>query len=188
MNVKSAERESSPPGGIVTTVSAPRLLDLLRKAASEAGFGEDWVSLAKKAGVHERTIRRWREGKHDDPRLSSLEAVAGALGTTVGSLLGDPPPTPERVLAAGEALAVGIPLVADEVAAGHGALPEVPDDRIYWFREDWLRGFGHRNHDRFACIRLGDDVRASSMLPTIPPLSLVLVDRSAREATLDLAR
>lgn len=83
-------------------------------------------------------------------------------------------------MAAGDAHVLGIPLVADDIAAGNGALPEVPDERIYWFRESWLNGLGYRTPGRFACIRLGNDARASSMLPTIPPLSVVLVDRYAR--------
>lgn len=136
-------------------------------------------ALASRVGVSPATMSRFLAGSHQ-PRADELVRLAAELGTSVGVLLGEPLPAPqERLMVAGDAHVLGIPLVADEIAAGAGALPEVPDERIYWFRESWLNGLGYRTPGRFACIRLGNDARASSMLPTIPPLSVVLVDRGA---------
>lgn len=158
----------------MTSVSAPRFLDRLKSAASAAGFGDDWVALAKKAGVSDRTLRRWREGKNDDPRLSTMESVAGALGIGVGQLLGEP----SRQSAVESDLTVGFPLVAEGIAAGFGAIPQAPDERTdYHFRKEWkgIRGWG-ADPERFVLFRLRED--ADSMVPEILPGSLILADRS----------
>lgn len=185
MNVKLRDEESLPSGGIVTNVSGPRLLDLLGRAASASGFGEDWVALARKAGISERAIRRWREGTHDDPRLSSLESVAGALGITVGALLGETqthPSDPDRKYDVFEA-----PLLRLDVAAGEPRLEVIPDGpRPYYFRREWLirKGWnGDDRDDRFGVYRLGDRDIADSMFPTIQPGSVLLVDRRPNRAT-----
>jgi transcriptional regulator with XRE-family HTH domain len=49
------------------------------------------MRVAEKAGVSWRTIDRWRKGENDDPRLSTLQAVSGALKISVPELLGIAP-------------------------------------------------------------------------------------------------
>ncbi|MFA6031132.1 MAG: S24 family peptidase [Elusimicrobiota bacterium] len=76
---------------------------------------------------------------------------------------------------------IGAPLVAEDVAAGEGSLPSVPDEKVYFFHESFLRRVGGAGSpkDRWACVRLGSDRVASSMSPTIPPKAVLLVDRRA---------
>ena len=168
----------------MTLVSGSRLLEMLQRAASSSSLGEDWTSIASRAGVSDRTIRRWREGKHDDPRLSSLEAVAGALGTTVGQLLGEAPgvmTVAEEGVTYDAARPRPVPLLRRAVAAGEPRLEVIPDGPTpYYFRREWLlrRGWnGRDDDDRFGAYRLGDPDIADSMFPTIQPRSVLLVDR-----------
>lgn len=154
---------------------------LVRAAVARAqakGIGKG--ALASMAGLNRSHLGRVEKGDRGLSLAAALN-LATVVETTLGALLGEPQPAvQDRVMTAGDALAVGIPLVADEIAAGNGSLPEVPDDRVYWFREKWLSDLGYRTPGRFACIRLGNDAKASSMLPTIPPKSVVLIDRKAR--------
>lgn len=79
---------------------------------------------------------------------------------------------------------VGAPLVLEEVAAGNGSLPVVPEEKIYFFHESYMvrHGWSAGDRDRFCCIRLGK--KAFSMHPTIQPNAVVLVDRRYPEALL----
>jgi transcriptional regulator with XRE-family HTH domain len=160
----------------MTSMSGPRLLDRLKSAASVAGFGEDWIEVARKAGVSDRTLRRWRKGENDDPRLSSLEAVAGALRTTIGQLLGESTPS-----VGPSAPFWAAPLLRMDVGAGEARLEMIPGaERQYGFRPDWLatKGWTPENSDRFGVYRLAD-LLAESMEPTISEGSILLVDREA---------
>lgn len=162
----------------MTSVTAPRFLSRLESAAAAAGYGADWVAVARKAGVSDRTLRRWREGKHDDPKLSTLESVAAVLKTTVSSLLGEPAAPPSSGVTVDSEDFATLPLVAEGVAAGFGAVAEIPDEpRPYAFRADWpaLKGMA-ADPLRFVLFRLRDD--ADSMAPEIKPGALVLCDRS----------
>lgn len=161
----------------------------MRDAAEDPDFGRalqgvfqasglSQKELVAKAKVARTTVYRVLAGTLQ-PTVPVASRLASALDTTVGQLLGETP-AEDRVASVGAGHLVGVPLVAEEIAAGNGSLPEVPDDRTYWFREEWIRGLGYRQPGRFACIRLANTARASSMLPTIPPLSVVLVDRKAR--------
>lgn len=80
-----------------SAMSGPRLWNRIAEAMELSGLKGDIGSLEERSGVAGRTLRRWREGKNDDAKLSSLEAVAGALGVSVGWLVADPSaaaPTP----------------------------------------------------------------------------------------------
>ncbi len=174
MDVNAFPVPSAGFGSRMTSVSGARFLDRLKSAASAAGFGDDWAAVAKKAGISDRTLRRWREGKNDDPLLSTLEAVAGALGTTVGRFLGEP----SAHTAVESDLTVAFPLVAEGIAAGFGAIPQAPDERTdYHFRKEWkgIRGWVS-DPERFLLFRLRED--ADSMVPEILPGSLILADRA----------
>jgi transcriptional regulator with XRE-family HTH domain len=73
-------------------VSGKTLGERLERAVQDSAEWRDrWGELAKKAGVSDRTLRRWREGKNDNARLASLEAIAGALKVPLAWLL-DPSP------------------------------------------------------------------------------------------------
>ncbi len=68
-------------------MSTDRFADRIRQLIPDGQL----MRVAEKAGVSWRTIDRWRRGENDDPRLSSLQAVSGALGITVPELLGIAP-------------------------------------------------------------------------------------------------
>lgn len=65
-------------------MSTDRFADRLRELIPDGQV----MRVAKRAGVSWRTLDRWRNGQNDDARLSSLQAVAGALGITLHELLG----------------------------------------------------------------------------------------------------
>ena len=56
----------------------------LKRLRKSAGLTQ--TALATAAGMHWRTIMDYEQGKKDDPRLSSLEALAQALGINAGEL------------------------------------------------------------------------------------------------------
>jgi len=85
---------------------------------------------------------------------------------------------------------VSVPLVAANVAAGHGAIPELPEDRrVYAFRRDYVRraiGTGDPRDGTLVTVFLARNKSlGSSMLPTIQPGSLILVDRRPVERIKD---
>lgn len=79
---------------------------------------------------------------------------------------------------------VGAPLVLEDVAAGNGSLPVVPEEKLYFFHETYMvrHGWSAGDRDRFCCIRLGK--KAFSMHPTIQPNAVVLIDRRYPEEKL----
>lgn len=159
------------------TPEEARFADALRRRLEEDERTKD--EIARKAGVGRQTLYALRQSP-SGVLLRNVVGLARELRIDLASEVFGLPQVGEMSLPAGSGSVIGIPLVADEVAAGNGALPEVPEDRTYWFREEWIRTLGYRQPGRFACIRLANTARASSMLPTIPPLSVVLVDRKAR--------
>jgi transcriptional regulator with XRE-family HTH domain len=61
-------------------------LEQLRKAA-----GLNQQELADKAGLSMSVVSQIERGKKLDPRVSTIEALADALGVSVDELLGRPP-------------------------------------------------------------------------------------------------
>ncbi|MFO0801413.1 MAG: helix-turn-helix transcriptional regulator [Gemmataceae bacterium] len=66
------------------------LADRIRHLLEERGAGVAW--LARETGVHRVTISRIVGGVSRDLPLSTLTAVATALGVSVGELVDDLPP------------------------------------------------------------------------------------------------
>ena len=139
----------------------------LREHRTRRGLSQQ--ALARRAGVS-RTFLAQIERGESTPTVAVLLRLATALGVAAGTLLGEDPPPPPG----GET--VGVPLVADTIAAGPPA-----------FVADHLEGTGTLPRDllhslgvdtRLAVlVRLGPD--QDSMADTIPPGSTVLVDRAA---------
>lgn len=143
--------------------------------------------VALRLGLKEPTLSNYLSGRTaPDPVLAVK--IAAAYGVDLGEMvgvgrLGSPQPVVARTPEGGgrELHGIGAPLVLKDVAAGEGALPSVADEKVYFFHESFLRRMGGAGSpkDRWACIKLGSDRVASSMLPTIPPKSVLLVDRRA---------
>jgi transcriptional regulator with XRE-family HTH domain len=63
----------------------PINLEALRTTLRESEL--TMLQLAELTGLSRRTLERWRRGTITRARISSLEAVASALGVTVGDLV-----------------------------------------------------------------------------------------------------
>jgi len=114
--------------------------------------------------------------------LSESETAAKLTGLeTVGRVQSVTAATPAMALVMN---GVGAPLVLEEVAAGVGSLPFVPEEKTYFFHESYMarHGWHEEDRDRFCCIRLGR--RAHSMQPTIQPNAVLLIDRRYPEEKL----
>lgn len=148
--------------------------------------------LALRADFSEAALSRYLSGDRT-PDLDDFLRLAHALGLPVSELLGEPPVVQETVktiehetvLTADEQELVRVPLVAREVAAGHGAFPQPVDSRFYYFRSDsvWdMVGPGASRKDRLAVVFLDPRQRfGESMMPTIQPGSLLLIDREIKK-------
>jgi transcriptional regulator with XRE-family HTH domain len=62
-----------------------RLSDKIRNARRDAGMNQ--LELAKASGVGAATVARLEAGTQDDPKISTLRRLAGALGVDVRDLL-----------------------------------------------------------------------------------------------------
>lgn len=162
----------------------------LRKAK-----GLNQYRLSKAAKVSASTLGKIENGKTLNPGFGVLERIGLALGVdlvglaepaSVESVESGRPQLAEADTASTVLHGVGAPLVAEDVAAGPGSLPTVPDDRVYFFHRSYMAHHGWResDRDRFCCVRLGRAVTASSMVPTIPPKAVLLVDRRYPEERL----
>lgn len=138
-------------------------------------------------GLNAATLSRYLDAERTpDPVTAARICAAVGLDLSEEAGLGSSgaiQPVVARTSEAGsrELHGIGAPLVLKDVAAGEGSLPSVPDEKVYFFHESFLRRVGGAGSqkDRWACIRLGSDRVASSMSPTIPPLAVLLVDRRA---------
>lgn len=135
------------------------------------------ADLAALLGTTEPNVSNWLRGKRT-PEFENALRLVEAVGGQWASLLGESFTHPSSgVTVDGKDFAT-LPLVAEGVAAGFGAVAEVPDEpRPYAFRADWpaLKGMA-ADPLRFVLFRLRDD--ADSMAPEIKPGALVLCDRS----------
>lgn len=143
--------------------------------------------VALRLGLTEPTLSNYLSGKTaPDPvlaiRIAAAYGIDLAEAVGVGGSGGPQPVVAHTPEDGGRELhGIGAPLVLKDVAAGEGALPSVPDEKVYFFHEAFLRRMGGAGSpkDRWACIKLGSDRVASSMSPTIPPHAVLLVDRRA---------
>jgi transcriptional regulator with XRE-family HTH domain len=145
---------------------------ILRRLRTDRGLSQQAV--ASRAGLSRNFVAQIERGE-SVPTVATLSRIAAALGVAVGELLGEPP------LAAADSDAVGVPLVADRIAAGPPLLIADHVDRIEPLPRSLLRSLGVDPH-RAVLVRLGPD--QDSMADTIPPGSTVLLDRTpGREVT-----
>lgn len=172
--------QANQVAGLIETTTKKPLGAALKAAREERGWSV--VQLARRAGVSRQYVYSVEAGD-STPGLGILRQLAEALGVDWIEFV----PADHREKQHEEidgtsrqgAAPIGIRLVAKDIAAGPGALPDVDSDSLYYFREEWLRkrGWTAKQKDRFACIKLGSDATASSMIPTIWPQSVVLLDR-----------
>ena len=141
---------------------------------------------AKALGVNAPTFWRWLSGKNV-PRVETLEPVFEALHATITlperepehqDLARDVCFVDAKVVPAGDGLPpaasedyLAVPLV-DEVGAGPGIIPQ--GRLISWFLVWRYQKSVMHKHDLIA-VRIGN--HSTSMLPTLRPEDIVLVDR-----------
>jgi phage repressor protein C with HTH and peptisase S24 domain len=182
LGVKSFLSEAPRPAKMVpmgdTTDPGNALVLAAIALARAKGIGKG--ALASKAGLNRSHLGRVEKGERG-LSLAAAVSLASVVDATVDRLLGEAPAPPSSgVTVRGEDFAT-LPLVAEGVAAGFGAVAEVLDEpRPYAFRADWpaLKGMA-ADPLRFVLFRLRDD--ADSMSPEIRPKALVLCDRSEGE-------
>jgi transcriptional regulator with XRE-family HTH domain len=108
-------------------MGSPGIGDSLRAARGRLGWSRE--ALAYHSGVSWSAIAQIESGRRKDVRLSSLSALANALGVSVDYLVGSAPMAPplfeHRVLAYGsddEFVASAIPFLADGIERSHALL------------------------------------------------------------------
>jgi transcriptional regulator with XRE-family HTH domain len=108
-------------------MGASRIGDSLRAARGRLGWSRE--ALAYHSGVSWSAIAQIESGRRKDVRLSSLSALAKALGVSVDYLIGSAGTTPplfeHRVLAYGsddEFVETAIPFLADGIERSHALL------------------------------------------------------------------
>lgn len=134
-------------------------------------------------------LMRLRQGKNTDVRISTVQSLASALGVPLASLLQEESAPAARVsesIAVYGSDAVPLPVLAQEIAAGPAReLDERETGQSYYFRPEFIRRAGGVSNLRLLHISR-HPAYGSSMMPTIRPGSLVLVDR--RDVTKDTFR
>lgn len=108
--------------------STASLGQAIQKARERAGMTQ--ATLAKALGVPQGVVARLETGGRPDPRLSTIVAVARALGASIDALVADagltPPPATRRAAQEAVAEAVSVARRARrELAAADRALGEI---------------------------------------------------------------
>ena len=129
---------------------------------------------AELAGLSNAIFTRWFDGQRPpNPTLKTMQALASVLGVHLTELLTDDP------LPVDESAFLTVPLLRDRAAAGQ---PRVVSSEVITqlpFTRYWLRkrlGVIPRA-GRLVLIRVDKGWLGESMLPTIAPGSMLLVDR-----------
>ena len=125
-------------------------------------------ALAERAGVSRNFVAQIERGE-SVPSVTILSRLAQALGTTVGEILGEGAPPSQPIES------VPVPLIADSIAAGPPMFLADQVERYEHLPYSMLRSLGV-NPRQAVLVRLGAD--QDSMAETIPPGSMVLLDRS----------
>lgn len=137
----------------------------------------DQARVAGFAGLNPSTLSRWRTGAEPlNPRLDTIEKLAEAVGRPARWLLGVEEPEPAL---ADESSYLTVPLLRDTVAAGQ---PRVVESQIitrlpfsrYWVRK---RIGAVPREGRLILVRVDEGLAGWSMIPTILPGNMLLVDR-----------
>ena len=116
--------------------SSSRISTTLRAAREHLGWSRE--TLAFHSGVSWSAIAQIESGRRKDVRLSSLTALADALGVSVDFLIGtaaavEPQLLEHRILPFAsdeEFLATATPFLADGVDRSHGSLAVLPEERL----------------------------------------------------------
>lgn len=123
--------------------------------------------LAARAGLSRNFVAQIERGE-SIPTVVTAQRLASSLGVTAGELLDPPTTVPPADL-------VGVPLVADTIAAGPPAFVADHVERVEALPRALLQSLGVE--PRYAVlVRLGPT--QDSMAETIPPGATVLVDRA----------
>ncbi len=146
---------------------AERLVVELRKRVPDG----EVTRYATRAGLSMEHLMRLRKGKNSDIRLSTLEALAKACGTSPEVLLGiaaEKDADLAVVTTRGGHHYAEVPVMADPVCAGPGAqMTEEVEDEPHAMRSDWVAMHGGARLRRVRVSRthhLGESM-ASTILP-----------------------
>ena len=157
-------------------------LALLDKAIAKCGNAK---KLAEALDVHPNLITRWKKGERV-PTITSIQPLLDFLG--VG--FSDPTVTQSkevcfvdaRIAPAGDTLPpppdedyLAVPLV-EEVGAGPGIIPQ--NELISWFLV-WRHQRAIQHKRDLIAVMLGK--HSTSMVPTLKPQDIVLVDRQDKD-------
>lgn len=145
------------------------------------------ADLAKRLQVTQPTIGRWKS-RDRIPDLASLTTICREFSVSADYLLGLPSRQPDTVAEAAVSVPgswSAIPRVSEQVAAGEALYDEAELQERDWyvFRDGFLRHLiGKADPEpgrRLVVVTVARGHKGESMLPTIRPGALVLVDRGA---------
>ncbi|MBA1443774.1 MAG: helix-turn-helix transcriptional regulator [Chromatiales bacterium] len=166
-------------------MNSEMLADRIKQCADMAGSGD---ALAQKAAIPRRTLETYLSGQ-SEPKTSRLVAIAKAADVSVEWLAtGEGPKRPDEIgeapaqydLTPGADFAL-VPVYDVIASAGHGAaIDQEQTVSQIAFRKDWLRVEGLSAKGLAAISAHGD-----SMVPTIQPGALLLVDSTQRTISND---
>ena len=139
--------------------------------------------LAKMVGVSIDTIRRYELGERE-PRITELQALAAALGTTVASLMGEPEEPAQEIQSNARLIPPGnillIPVVSPEVKVCAGNGVDYSDPGLDWtIIEHVPIADGELAALYSADSLLGMYVEGDSMEPQIHDGDMVIFNRDA---------
>ena len=157
-------------------------LALLDKAIEKCGNAK---KLAEALDVHPNLITRWKKGERI-PTITSIQPLLDFLGVSfsnpTSSQSKDVCFVDARIVPAGEDLApppdedyLAVPLV-EEVGAGPGIIPQ--GQLISWFLV-WRHQRCIQHKRDLIAVMIGK--HSTSMLPTLKPQDIVLVDRQDKD-------
>ena len=155
-----------------------QILALLEQAVERYGSAG---KLAKAAGVNAPNISRWRSGQQV-PRVKDVAPIMDLMGAQIST--GEPAKAMDvcwvdpKTVPAGDGLPgplpedyLAVPLV-EEVGAGPGIVPQ--GELLSWFLV-WRHQRAVVHKRDLIAVRIAD--RSTSMVPTLRPGDIVLVDR-----------
>lgn len=142
------------------------------------------AALSRATGVSSANLSRWINGKQM-PRLNEISPIISAVGAKIKEA--DPEPAKDvcfvnaRIVPAGECVTppeaddyIAAPMVG-EVGAGPGYIPQ---EEV----KSWFLAYKHlpavRHRRNLLAVELGNN--SDSMLPTLAPGDIVLIDRDDR--------
>jgi transcriptional regulator with XRE-family HTH domain len=153
---------------------APRLAALLAD--------QNKRQLAKALNMDPSTLSNYTSGRRS-PDPDTLARICEAIGTTPDALLGFPEKFIEAPSRKGDS--IGFVEKVGKVAAGaprFDVFDRQGKRRTYYFREEFMKhlGYDERDPERFLPVGVSGHVDGDSMIPTIRPHALLLVDRGPK--------